>query len=386
MMSMQGARSLLAEPRPAAAQTAARADRVLVALLLPATIFEGVFRGDLVWRPAVVALGAVLALSMLWRRRYALWVFLLGFGALHTVSLAALMGKANWVDPYSGIIILLAIYSLFRWSSGREAAVGLAFIAIGYGVSAIQGEMKSVAEAVAGAVLLLFPAVLATAVRFRASMRLREIDRVKLLEREMLARELHDTVAHHVSAIAIQAQAGRVVAASRPDMALSALATIEEAAARTLAELRTIVGALRGQDAELAPQHGIADVQALARGTSAAHSVSVSLSGNLEDLRPSLEAGLYRLAQESITNATRHARDATQIWVTIEEEAGSVQLIVQDDGKTSASGAGVKPASGFGLVGMAERAALLGGTFDAGPSADGGWKVHIVLPRDIVRQ
>jgi signal transduction histidine kinase len=103
-------------------------------------------------------------------------------------------------------------------------------------------------------------------VRYRASSRLREIDQVKLRERQQLARELHDTVAHHVSAIAIQAQAGRTVAADRPDAALRALETIEEAASRTLAEMRSMVGVLRdGDEPERAPQPGVADIERLAR-------------------------------------------------------------------------------------------------------------------------
>src|ERR687888_2378315 len=112
---------------------------------------------------------------------------------------------------------------------------------------------------------LPLPAALGASIRYRASSRLREADQVRLREREQLARELHDTVAHHVSAIAVRAQAGRTVAASRPDAAVDALAVIEEAASRTLADLRALVGTLRdGEDADLAPQRGVADIARLA--------------------------------------------------------------------------------------------------------------------------
>jgi signal transduction histidine kinase len=209
------------------------------------------------------------------------------------------------------------------------------------------------------------------------------MDQVKLLEREQLARELHDTVAHHVSAIAVRAQAGRVVAAADPDAALDALAVIEEEASRTLAEMRDMVGALRrGTDADLAPQGGVADIGRLADGAGHRPDVQVELSGELDGLRPSVDAALYRLAQESITNAVRHARHVTRIVVSVRGDADRVRLTVDDDGDTSAHDP--RSSSGFGLIGMAERAKLLGGSLEAGPNRDRdrGWTVQAVLPKD----
>ena len=164
-----------------------------------------------------------------------------------------------------------------------------------------------------GGVVLLFPAVLGASVRYRSGSRLREIDQVRLREREQLARGLHDTVAHHVSAIAIQAQAGRTLAASEPSAAVNALEIIEEAASRTLTEMRDLVGALRRADEipDLEPQRGLADLERLALGTGQGPRVDVELSGDLDGLRPMVEAAIYRLVQESITNAVRHARTAT---------------------------------------------------------------------------
>ncbi len=110
---------------------------------------------------------------------------------------------------------------------------------------AIAGDSPTSAEASIGLVLLVFPAVLGASVRFWSTSRLRELDQVRLREREQLARELHDTVAHHVSAMVIRAQAGRVVAGSRPEAAVEALEIIEAEGSRTLAEMRSMVGALR---------------------------------------------------------------------------------------------------------------------------------------------
>ena len=115
--------------------------------------------------------------------------------------------------------------------------------------------------------VVLVAAALGASVRYQDKARVRGLDRVKLLEREQLARELHDTVAHHVSAIAVRAQAGRVVAPSDPAAALDALVVIEEEASRTLAEMRAMVGALRqGEEPDLAPQRGVADLSRLATG------------------------------------------------------------------------------------------------------------------------
>ena len=148
----------------------------------------------------------------------------------------------------------------------------------------------------------------------------------------MLARELHDTVAHHVSAIAIRAQAGRVVGATDPAGALDALAVIEREASRTLAEMRGIVGALRADDdVELAPQPGIADLDRLARNTSGV-AVEVEFHGDIGDVRPSVDTAVYRLVQESITNANRHSRNASMICVRIDSEPDAVRLRIHDDG------------------------------------------------------
>ncbi len=140
-----------------------------------------------------------------------------------------------------------------------------------------------------------------------------------------------------------------------------------------------MVGILRESgDPDLAPQRGVADIKRLAHSTGPRPRVNVELSGDLDELRPSVEAAIYRIAQESITNAVQHARHATHISVSVAGNDDSVHLTVHDDGDTSLTG---PISSGYGLVGMAERAKLLGGTLDAGPSPGRGWTVNAVLPR-----
>ena len=162
---------------------------------------------------------------------------------------------------------------------------------------------------------------------------------------------------------------------------MDALEVIEEAASRTLVDLRGLVGALRdGEDADLAPQRGVADIERLAHAAGDGPRVDVQLAGDLDDLRPLVDAAIYRIAQESITNAVRHARHATRIDVRVTGDRDRVRVTVRDDGDDGTSAAG--RSSGYGLVGMTERAALLGGTLEAGPNADSGWTVTAALPRD----
>ncbi len=316
--------------------------------------------------------------SLLWRRTHPLLAVAVAFGAFSAGAVASILWADEPVGLSTSICVLLLPYSLFRWGSGREAAIGLAII-LATCVVGFAADYNGALEAAFGTVFLLFPTALGASVRYRVSSRLREIDQVKLRERQQLARELHDMVAHHVSAIAIQAQAGRTVAADRPEAAVRALEVIEEAASRTLAEMRTMVGVLRdGDEPDRAPQRGVADIQRLARDAAHGPRVDVVLAGEFDALSPSVGAAMYRLAQEAITNATQHARHATRIDVHVAGEDDCVRLTVRDDGDASAADGSH---SGYGLVGMAERAALLGGTFEAGPGPGKGWTVNAVVPR-----
>ncbi len=349
-----------------------------MAVLVLVAVLEGIFREELVWRPVAVVLCAAPVFTLLWRRTNPLLVLAVGFGAHTVAELVAQLGSDESVTLFATAYVLLLPYAVFRWGSGREAAIGLAIVVGHFFTTLVNSNLV---DAAIGIPFLLLPAALGASMRYRVSSALRETDQVKHREREQLARELHDTVAHHVSAIAIRAQAGRTLAASQPNAAGDALEVIEEEASRTLAEMRTMVGALRqGEEPDLAPQRGVADIERLAHSVGDGPRVDVELSGDLDDLRPLVEAAIYRLAQESITNAVRHARHATRINVCVAGDDDSVRLTVRDDG--DASPFGLSSPSGYGLVGMTERATLLGGTLEAGPSPDGGWTVRAVLPRN----
>ena len=127
----------------------------------------------------------------------------------------------------------------------------------------------------------------------------------------------------------------------------------------------------------LAPRRRLVDIERLATTGPDSLRVEVELRGDLTDLTPAMEAALYRVAQESVTNAQRHAQLATRVEVTVTGNTADVQLTVSDDGAHTTS----PHPPGYGLIGMTERVTLLGGTLTAGPGADRGWRVRAVLPR-----
>jgi signal transduction histidine kinase len=272
-------------------------------------------------------------------------------------------------------MIMLLVYALPRWGSGRDVVLGGAVI-LAVAVLAVATDDTPVGEEIAGLGFLVMPGVIGASVRFRATARQRQLEGVRSRERERLARELHDTVAHHVSAMVIRAQAGRVVARTDPAAALEALEGVEEEGARTLEEMRAMVAALRDGAAELAPQAGVADLERLLRSGGRLR-VDLGLDGALDALPPAVDAAVYRIVQESVTNAMRHAVDATEVVVRVTGEARRVLVTVSDDGSRAGRGRG----DGYGLAGLRERAALLGGRLSAGPGAEHGWQVDAELPR-----
>jgi signal transduction histidine kinase len=344
-----------------------------------AALVEGVVRPHVAWRPVVTVLALALVPALLRRRDRPLVTALVGWGAaglLSVLQLADQPGRDDEIGLYSMMAVLVLLYSLVRWGSGRETVVGTAFVAVVVALG-MYASSTGWADVFGGSVLVLLVVALAVVFRYRADLGRRQQREIRNQERVALARELHDTVAHHVSAIAVQAQAGGVVAGVHPEKALQVLAAIESEASRTLAEMRSMVRVLREEEAAAySPQPGVADLPALARAD-ATPTVEVVVNGSLTRLPRPVDAALYRLAQESLTNAVRHARSATRVGIDVRREGDDVRLRVCDDGRTVP---GPAPEPGFGLRGMAERAHLLGGSFSAGPGPEGGWVVEAVLP------
>ncbi|MFE7527633.1 sensor histidine kinase [Kitasatospora sp. NPDC057542] len=201
-------------------------------------------------------------------------------------------------------------------------------------------------------------------------------------ERLRIAREMHDTVAHSIGIVALQAGAARRVIDSRPDRARDALTEIEAAGRETLAGLRLMLVALREADGEPAgtPAHlpqGLADLDRLAAATtSAGVRVDVQWHGERRPLPPEIDLSAFRVIQESVTNVVRHA-DVRSCQVSIDcRKEDEVSVEITDRGR----GHGTTPGSGYGLAGLRERVALLHGEFHAGPRPDGGFRVAARLP------
>ncbi|WP_137876592.1 sensor histidine kinase [Rhodococcus sp. Q] len=369
-------RSLWNEPRPADAAPIGRLDWLLVGVFAAASLVEVIVRPGLAWRPLVTVLALALVPALLWRRGRPLVAALVGWGIAGLLSILQLTEHAGDLGLFSMMAVLILLYSLVRWGSGREMVWGTAFVTVVVALG-MYASSAGWADLFGGSVLLLLVVALAAVFRYRADLWRRQQREIRDQERVALARELHDTVAHHVSAIAVQAQAGRVVAGIQPEKAAEVLAVIESEASRALAEMRSMVRVLREEEAvAYSPQQGVADLPALARAD-ATPTVEVSLHGSLTRLARPVDTALYRLAQESLTNAVRHARSATRIGIDVRRDGDTVRLRVSDDGQTEP---GPAPEPGFGLLGMAERAQLLGGSLSAGPGPEGGWVVEAVLP------
>ncbi|XXT40404.1 histidine kinase [Sorangium sp. So ce513] len=355
-------------------------DWVLVAAFAVIGSLEAAFRSDLPWRAASLIVGVGLLPTLLWRRTRPLLMVVLAFGLVTVVKIAALVAGSGSPGLHAMAYMLLLPYALFRWGTGREATLGLPVIAASASFELIS-KRAGIGDVIGGSAVLLSCMALGAAARYRARVRLRELDEAKLAERERLARDLHDTVAHHVSAIAIRAQAGLAAASARPEAPVDALRVIADEASRALAEMRTMVRLLRRDEpAGLAPSPRVSDIERLASQSAAGPPVEVKLTGSFDDVPSSISAALFRLAQESVTNARRHARHATRIDVEVTADSAFLRLRVTDDGHRVRDRHPASP--GYGLIGMIERAELLGGTCHAGPGPERGWTVTAVLPRN----
>lgn len=378
---MQGVRTLLrsvlAEPGVAGAPRRVWRDWVLVAGGWTGIVLESLFRDQVMWRWPTLVLGIVLVGLVPLRRTYPLRVALAAFGGMFVLSIGQLVTGAPTSGYHSMAIIIVTLYSLARWASGRDMLVGGAVV-LATSTVAVIADSEDLGEVIGGYTVVAIVVAVGLAVRFRGAARRRELEQVRAAEREHLARDLHDTVAHHVSAIAIRAQAGLAVAPTRPEAAIDALRVIEAEASRTLGEMRAMVGVLRRDEpAQLAPTPTLADLHHLATRADDGPRVEVSVADGLDDVGPTVATALFRIAQESVTNVRRHARHATTVAVTVTGHDGVVRLRVADDGEPVGEW---REHGGYGIIGMAERAELLGGTLTAGPVRPRGWVVTAELP------
>jgi signal transduction histidine kinase len=198
-------------------------------------------------------------------------------------------------------------------------------------------------------------------------------------ERARIARELHDVVAHHVSMISVQAESARLTTPDLPEEGRQRFGDIAESARDALSEMRRLLGVLRedaGGGGERHPQPGLDRLQELIDdGRATGTPLRLMLRGPVAPLSASVDLAAYRIVQEALTNARRHAPGAS-VEVDLRYEAGVLHLCVRDDGPGPAPGA----SDGNGLMGMRERTTMVGGTLRTGPAEGGGFLVEAELP------
>lgn len=201
------------------------------------------------------------------------------------------------------------------------------------------------------------------------------------LDRVRIARELHDVVAHHVSLMGVQAGVARSLLSRDPDAARDTLASIEGSARESLHELRQLLETLRSPGSEAAPDtapttHGLTSMRALVDEADAAGlPTTFTVVGEpVSDPPPLVQVNLYRIAQEALTNARRHAGPGATADVRLRFDADAVELEVANTGRPGSS------TPGLGQLGMRERAAVSGGSIEIGPRARGGWLVRVRVP------
>lgn len=395
-----------AHAEPAGAEVAGEDEPAPSARSVPATLVDvGLFLGVVAAALVVLlalggeqgardpdAVGAGLlvaaALPLLGRRRWPL----AAFGVMLAVVLAYL--ALDYPGGAELPVILAGIWSVAvsghrRWT----LALVVAFVVVGTSHRIVTEGEPALTVTVSGALLVLV-ALLGDGVLTRR--RLREATRQQVLvaeaekeseararvaeERLRIAHELHDVMAHTITTMTVQAGAAADQLDRDPERARTALEGMRGSARDAMAELRAVISVLRTADeaADRAPAPGLARLDdVVASAEQAGVQVHVTTEGLAGPLPSTVDLTCFRIVQESLTNVIRHA-DAHHVEVRIDVHAADVVVEVTDDGRGRAGAS--PPSPGFGLVGLRERTAAVGGQFEAGPLPDGGFRVRATLP------
>jgi signal transduction histidine kinase len=377
------------------------ADALLAGLLAAFSLVALVYANgdcDGACRPGgTAATGLILAqtLPLAWRRRHPLAVSLVTGLATAGYGLAPYPDLAMPV-PVGGLV---GMYSVAAWGSRRAAlvagGVAAAVVAVVMSLPRTDADLVDAAFASLG---LAGAWVLGDRARVQRALAAELSDRAVRLERERegearravaserarIARELHDVVAHHVSMMVVQAEAGPLAVERDPARAAGAFEAIAATGRQALVEMRRLLGVLRGdgQAPSLAPQPGLDQVPSLVEQVGRAGlEVELVVEGEKAPLPAGVELSAYRIVQEALTNAVRHAGPG-RARVLVRYGERDLELTVRDEGGGGAAApAGGPPTrSGQGLVGMRERVSLFGGELHAGPGPDGGFTVAARLP------
>ncbi|MEV5573984.1 histidine kinase [Spirillospora sp. NPDC052269] len=395
------------EPRPEEPDRLARVQSVggclfrlmawgCAALYLLACLAGNYARGN-PWDLAGVAAAAIIAYSCLARRGLERWavasasaslLLTWAFTALDTTiqdqaavveiaGLLVLVARMAWTAPQNRLVVMTALVALPIVLTPLRSSSMLMLV--------LSAPMTVLVAVAIGAGLYL---------RALETRRRRALSDARRDERLELARDLHDFVAHHVTGIVVQAQAARFAASSgaaaqSPEQLDKMFGQIEKAGTEALTSMRRMVGLLRdAQDAgrpggaseggATRPVGDLTQVADLVDGFGDTPPATLALADDLGELPPEVVTSAHRVIQEALTNARKHAADASVVRVSVARLGdGSVEVAVRDDGQ----GRGRRlPSGGFGLAGLAERVDAVDGRLTAGPRPEGGWEVVAVIP------
>jgi signal transduction histidine kinase len=329
--------------------------------------------------PLTLALIASAGLALLARRRWPV-ATLAGVTVLNGVA-----GAMHGVNV-TALSYPLALYQVARsgplWASVTAAAASVALRAV-IGVLAQHDNPWTALfsnAAIAGITVLLGSYVTS---RQRLSAEIAEGKAREAVadERRRIARELHDVVAHHISVMKVMSSAARANLTLDPRMSAEALTAVEKTAGEALSEMRRLLGVLRADGDEQAPTTpapGIDDLESLVRQAGEAGlAATLEVTGTRGTIPAGANLAVYRVVQEALTNIRKHAGAGVRANVHLRYDPEGLTAEVVDDGVGPSVGA---PGGGYGLVGMAERVALYGGTVDAGRAEGGGFRVTTRIP------
>ena len=359
------------------------------------------------WRQMLGA--ACLTLPLILRRRHPIPA------TVATTALYIVLPYTLGIDLYaSQVVLFLAFYSIGAWSAQRGWAlivrITISAVMAVWLVSSMFGGFGSNSAApsmAADELLAVFMLNSSINIAFfagawvfgdrawQSALERRELEEahqdIRALQQELveaavetermrIARELHDVVAHHVTAMSVQAAAARRLLATDPQRAEESLRSVEASGRSAVSDLRTMVLTLRSDTDELESLPTLADVDSLiATARQSGRNISYDRIGELPELSPAVELTLFRVAQEGLTNAQKHAGPTANVALRLRGHVDSVEMEVSDDGRATST---LVPGTGTGLQGMRERVTAVGGHLEAGPKPRGGFMLRATIPTE----
>lgn len=362
---------------------------VAAAFLLAVSAELEVWLSDVAEKPLYAVVALAFTLPLPWRRRYPLAVLVAIMAALTLLSARG----TDFFTTAQFVAMLVAMYSVAAHCELRRASLGLVLANAASLLNVLRVPQADSGDFIFPPILLTTPWLGGRALRVWRSRAAELEDLARKLERERgerarlavaderarIAREMHDVLAHSVSVMVVQAGAGQRVLKGEHARVAGALAAIEVTGRHALGEMRRLLSLLReGDELAFAPQPGLEQLEALAERTSQAGlPVELRVEGQARPLPAGVDLSAYRIVQEALTNALKHA-GPTRTRVTVRYGERDIDLEVSDEGGVPAGNGAA--GQGHGLVGMRERVALYGGVLRAGHRPEGGYSVTARLP------